>query len=103
MQYAGVVDGIKGYLAQMEHLQSHEPNPINAASQNSAKSTEEEEEGLDKTNKLNESFDLRELNVTTRTLRLLLDANVIQESDTLPGILNALTKLTAAGKHMQAH
>lgn len=100
MQYAGIVDGIEAYLAQLEHLDDRERNPVNVPANGSTEPLSPpaaEDEGVQKFN-LSDKFDATELG---RTIRILVDLHtngVLKETDVLPSILNTLKTLAAPGK-----
>lgn len=100
MQYAGIVDGIKAYLAQMKHLDDKERNLINIPVNETTEPPNApivEDEGVQK-KILSENFDAVELDKTMRILVGLHTNGILKETDVLPNILDALRVLAAPGK-----
>ena len=102
MQYAGVIDGIKAYLAQMKHLDDSDRDPINPIinglikSPNTLTATDEgDRKGI-----LSEIFDTSELDRTIKTLVDLRTNGVLRESDVFSNILDILKSLAAPGNHI---
>ena len=98
MQYAGIVDGIKAYLAQMNHLDDKERAPVNPIENRSIEllnSSLINEEGVQERN---EKFDISGLDKMIRTLEALRTNGVLKETDILPNILDTLRSLAAPGR-----
>lgn len=98
MQYAGIVDGIKAYLAQMRHLDDNERDPINPiknGSMDMPDSLTVDDEGV---LPRKETLDASEIDRMIKTLNDLRTDGILKETDVLPNILDTLRSLAAPGR-----
>lgn len=101
LQYAGIVDGLKAYLAQMEHIDDRERTPINRRvdrlSEPPDASTAEQQWASKSI--LKEQFDTSELERAIQILVNLHLNGLLKETDVLPNILDTLKALAATDEH----
>lgn len=98
MQYEGVVEGIKAYLAQMEHLDDTEREPINPLGDGSIDMLDPLTIDDGELQERDEKVDKGEFGRIIRTLDDLRMNGVLKETDVLPKILDTLRSLVAPGR-----
>lgn len=98
MQYAGIVDGIKAYFAQMNHPDDKERAPLNPVKNRSIELPNPPSTYEEGVQERNEKFDTSGLDKMIRTLDDLRTYGVLKETDILPNILDTLRSLAAPGR-----
>ena len=103
LQYAGVVDGIRGYLANLEHLDT--PGPINQAAfeerlnghgRTSDRLPAERQPSVDENGPI--AAPVNNSKIASDLLRDLRSKNVLADTDTLSTILRSLDELPLSSK-----